>query len=524
MSKARLTRQELGWLLTQEAVGAAERLRMGVQVLNASGAAADVEPASLDATLNALDDAMKMLSSLHSRPSTFRGRRGRIDLAALMWEVAPEARVSIEPGSGTEVFGDESEIRRMLHVLAGQGTGGGAAITIKREEDEVRVAVVLGPDSSGTADTERAWMSRMAVRYGGRYELEGGAEVLSLPADGVSERKEREALRKELDEARKQGEAYARELAQVYTHEAVAGGVPSTVPPPHPSQPAAERLAALSRFSAGVAAELRSILSPAARQLPARPARSSQPQLGQVVGQSSPSNIALGENPEERWEVVRRALMRAQDFVGGLAHLGELDSEEPHSEVDLVETARSVVSTLSGRADRSGVLLQVSTRLEGVSPPVSHERGKAGGATVPQARPRDNAKESDRAPVSERSRGEELPVRTAPRAVSVLLRELVGQAIASSPRGASVTIAISNDEVEGARITVDDAGAPLPASARRSFVGLDIEPGTHGRATSVPLYVANEIAGWLGVSLELADADAGGLRIIVTFPRAALAR
>jgi signal transduction histidine kinase len=297
----------------------------------------------------------------------------------------------------------------------------------------------------------------------------------------------------------------------------VGGGAPSTVPPPHPSEPAAERLAALSRFSAGVAAELRSILSPAARQLPGRSSRSSQPQI-----QVSPSTIALAENPEERWEVVRRALMRAQDFVGGLAHLGELDSDEPHTEVDLVETARTVVSTLSGRADRSGVLLQVSTHLEGISPPVSQQRGRMG--APPHVPPRDDAKDSDRAPVSERSRGEELTVRTAPRAVSVLLRELVGQAIASSPRGASVGIVISNDEIEGARITVDDAGAPLPASARRSFVGLDIEPGTHGRATSVPLYVANEIAGWLGVSLELADADAGGLRIIVTFPRAVLAR
>ena len=33
MSKGRLTRQELSWLLTQEAQNAAERLRVGVQVL-----------------------------------------------------------------------------------------------------------------------------------------------------------------------------------------------------------------------------------------------------------------------------------------------------------------------------------------------------------------------------------------------------------------------------------------------------------------------------------------------------------
>ncbi|WP_394821056.1 sensor histidine kinase [Pendulispora albinea] len=512
MSKARLTRQELGWLLTQEAVGAAERLRVGVQVLKtnvpppmadpgAPGSSSSHEPATLDATLNALDDAMKMLSSLHARPMGVRGRRGRIDLAALIWEVAPDARVSIEPGSGTEVFADEGEIRRMLHVLVGQGTGAGSAITIRREEDDVRVAVVLGPDSSVTADTERAWMSRMAIRYGGRYELEGGAEVLSLPADGVSERNEREALRKELDEARKQGEAYARELAQVYTHEAVVTA-PSTVPPPHASHPAAERLAALSKFSAGVAAELRSILSPAARQLPVRQPRPSSPS----VGQSSPPPLSLGESPEERWEMVRRALARAQDFVGALAHLGELDPEEPQVDVDLVETVRTVVAGLAGRADRYGVVLQVNARVEGVLPPASRERGRD---------------DSDRAPLSERGRGEEIPVRTAPRALAVLVRELVGQAIASSPRGATVSISMrgDGDEPGAARLTVDDAGTPLPASARRALVGLDIEPGTHGRGTSVPLYVANEVANWLGLSMELADAEAGGLRVVVTFAR-----
>ncbi|MEO7113082.1 MAG: hypothetical protein ABI183_21770 [Polyangiaceae bacterium] len=114
MSKGRLTRQELGWLLTQEAMGSAERLRVGVQVLKTNAPPAPLpeaeDPANhgLDATLNALDDAMKMLSNLHTRPSGVKGRRGRIDLAAMIWEVAPDARVSIEPGpvdrSGTEVF------------------------------------------------------------------------------------------------------------------------------------------------------------------------------------------------------------------------------------------------------------------------------------------------------------------------------------------------------------------------------------------------------------------------------------
>src|SRR6516225_2631695 len=243
MSKGKLTRQELGWLLTQEAQGAAERLRRGVTALTQAppppGAdASGVDASGVDATLSALDDAMKMLSSLHNKPVSVRGRRGRIDLASLLWEVAPEARVSIEPGSGTEVFGDEAELRRMLHVILGHGSGTGSVVTVRRDGDEVVIGIVLGPDASATAETERAWLARMAVRYGGRYELEGGMEVLALPAEGVEARDDVAKLRKELDEARKQGEAYARELAAVWA----AGDEPlaqSSYPPP--STPAAER-------------------------------------------------------------------------------------------------------------------------------------------------------------------------------------------------------------------------------------------------------------------------------------------
>src|SRR5580692_10215412 len=113
---------------------------MGVQVLKSNVPpvpdAADAQP-GVDATLDALDDAMRMLSNIHKTPSSTRGRRGRIDLASLLWEVAPEARVSIEPGGGTEVFGDESELRRMLHVMLGHGSGTGSSVTIKRDGDEV---------------------------------------------------------------------------------------------------------------------------------------------------------------------------------------------------------------------------------------------------------------------------------------------------------------------------------------------------------------------------------------------------
>ena len=105
MTKGRLTREELGWLLTQEAQGAADRLRSGLQVIRtqappAPTTGADDASGEMDRSLDALDDVMRMLSNLNQRAVGGAPRRGRIDLAALVYEVAPSARVSIEPVTG----------------------------------------------------------------------------------------------------------------------------------------------------------------------------------------------------------------------------------------------------------------------------------------------------------------------------------------------------------------------------------------------------------------------------------------
>src|SRR5579859_4371478 len=418
MSKGKLTRQELGWLLTQEAQGAAERLRKGVTALTQAPPAPDVDASGVDATLSALDDAMKMLSSLHNRPVSVRGRRGRIDLASLLWEVAPEARVSIEPGSGTEVFGDEAELRRMLHVMLGHGSGSGSAITIRRTDDEVIVGVVLGPDSSATAETERAWLSRMAIRYGGRYELEGGTEVLALPADGVESRDDLLRLRKELDEARRQGEAYARELAAVW----VAGEEPalSSTHPPSQEPPALGRYGAIGRFAGGIASILRGMLSPVGRELSElRAAFSSR--------KSSPDLETLSRvGVDERLEDIRRKLLAVQDFVAELAAIGETDAREEPRATDLNAIVRNELKRLESRAARAGV----EARLHAV--------------------PDDPAAQA--------------VVRAAPNAVSLLVRELLSHAIAASPRGGAVVVTVlSATDALGTRIVVDDSGTILPA-------------------------------------------------------------
>jgi two-component system OmpR family sensor kinase len=481
VSKGRLTRQELGWLLTQEARGAAERLRKGVSALTQAPPATDADTVAVDATLSALDDTMKMLSSLHARPAGMQGRRGRIDLASLLCEVAPEARVSIEPGSGTEVFGDEAELRRMLHVMLGHGSGTGSTVAIRREGDEVVIGVVLGADSSATADTERAWLSRMAIRYGGRYELEGGMEVLGLPADGVESRDDLALLRKELEEARRQGEAYARELAAVWTGGDEAPSGSSYTIDAHAQHAPAGRYGAVVRLAGGVAATLRAMLSPVGRDVSelksAVSPRKSSPDLESVA------RLGL----DDRLEAIRRKLLLVQDFVAELAAVGDTDTREPAHRVDLAGVVGSEIRALEARAARSGV--QVQTRV-----------GLPGTPAGPE-------------------------VHLPPLAARALVRQLISHAMAASGRGGTVVVALTAPDASlGARIIVDDSGTIVPAAARRALIALEVEPGTFGRPSGVALFVAAEIASAQGALLEIGDAPAeegagGGVRVTVTFPR-----
>jgi two-component system, OmpR family, sensor kinase len=473
MSKGRLTRQELSWLLTQEAQNAAERLRVGVQVLRTQAPPPmDVviqdEPDvhHVDASLDALDDVMKMLSSLNQRQSSSQiaaaPRRGRIDLASLIVEVAPEARVSIEPGSGTEVYGDEADFRRMIQVLIGHGTGEGSSVTVRRDGDDVRISTTLGPEMSPTASTERAWLSRMAVRYGGRHELEGGNEMLVLPAEVSSDRSERESLRKELDEARKQGEVYARELAAVFDRGEEVATISSV--PPAPGVPAADRFATITKVCAGVASELRATLGPLTRDLGA---------------------LRRHDVTDEQLDTLRRRLSHTKELVASLRSIGSLPSQELATEIELVEIAKGAARDGNGFGETNEVRVVVK------------------------------AAES----------GRRLYVRGGAKAVAALARELVAHAVAASPKRSIVEISVADDP-SGPRLVVDDGGSPLPASGRRAFLALETHAGQYGRPSGLPIFMAAELAACIGARLELSDAPAresaegplgGGLRVAVTF-------
>ncbi|MET0595461.1 MAG: sensor histidine kinase [Polyangiaceae bacterium] len=335
MHSERLTRQELTWLLTQEARSAAEKLRKGV-LAGPEIRGATVPPApSFEPELDALDDAMKMLATLYSGGQA-RSRRGRIDLAALLYEVAPNARVSIEPGSGTEVFGDETELRRMIQVLvgstnpAGQSEMGAPDLSVRREGSEIRVSVTLGPDSSANAGTERAWLARMATRYGGRLELEGGTASILLPADGATDQREVEDLRRELEAAQRQGEAYARELAAVFSYSSQSS------PPRFSSHPAESNksLNAISAMAAGVSVQLRSLFRALSKD-----------------GASSKERQSFPPAPGDPIDL-------GTEMVTDLARLAECPIYESVQHVNFADAVRSAMAELESRATRRNVTLK----------------------------------------------------------------------------------------------------------------------------------------------------------------------
>jgi len=340
----RLTRTELSWLLMQEARHAAKKLRSGVGLVAPTIGEAEIrdvtppneDTGGVEATLDGLDAAMSTLSNLYGQQSAPRGKRGRIDIAALVWEVAPEARVQIDMGGGLTVFGYESEFRRMLHVLMSESTDHGgdraAEVSVRREGAEVRIAVQLGPDRSSLEGTELRWLARMAARHGGRLSLEANERILSVPAD--DETNEIETLRKELAIAQKQGEAYARELAQTRDQR--------SEPPPSRGfggSPAGEGLGCLVASARGISSSMRGILAAISRDM--MPLRDQQGEAGDIA-----SSVA-------------RHLTAASELVADLGRVASCPLAEAPAPASVAEILREVVQDQGARAARHDVKIHL---------------------------------------------------------------------------------------------------------------------------------------------------------------------
>jgi len=418
----------------------------------------------VESTLNRLDEAVSMLASLHGHPVP-RGRRGKIDLAALVWEVAPEARVQLEMGEGTTVFGDESELRRMLHVLIGQtgdprSAGATPSVNIRREGDEIRVGVNLGPDTPAAFADERGWLSRMATRYGGRLELDGSMQTLVLAADVDMQRRELENLKKELAAAQAQGEAYARELAAVFNRGDTLSGLtpPAATPPPRPSRlpsSSGDGLAVLVAASRALSADLRGILSAVGRDI--APLRDQGGEVGEIAAS------------------VNRHVTGASEVVADLARLGTCPIGELPRAADLADLLREAVQSERGRAQRHDVDLRLEV-------PESAEEAIEVGA------------------------------------VMALFQVLVDHAIEASPAGSTVSIELKETPT-AYQVSFDDAGPSLPPSARASVLSRDFDAMAHGRPPGLALIAASTIASHLRLVLDLEEGPRGGTRVRLLMPR-----
>lgn len=467
MAQERLTRQELSWLLAQEARGAAKALREGVTHISQPGPKVETLPdgGGVRTSLDALDDAIGMLSELQATRSGTR--RGRIDLAALLCDVAPSARIAMAPGAGTEVFGDENDLRRMLHVLLSQSdaSGGGPAapeVTIRRSQDEVQISVELGPDASPTAALERRWLNRMALRYGGRFELDGGTQTMWLPADGASDQREVAELRKELKQAQQLGEIYARELATLMDSSSEAVEDPSAEDRPSQlgfvpdGEPAAERFSLLVDLCNALSRNLKEWLEPL---------RNDANQLAVSLDRDSELGLDLNQRVAAGYDTLSMLNLFASTKPG-----------EKKQKLDLHQELARALEAAEPRALRRGVALE------------SHSLAI-----------------------------ERCSVTASPTVLLALLQSLLHHAIAATPRGDKVTASASVvDQV--IRVQIEDGGPSIPPRSRARLALHRVDPTSLGRPTGISLLAAATAAKFVGGNLQLGESAAKRTCVILELP------
>jgi two-component system OmpR family sensor kinase len=452
LSQERLTRQELSWLLAQEARGAAKALREGVSALTQPPRVDITTAPNVETNLDALDEAIGRLSELQMGTASV-SRRGRIDLAALLCEVAPHARIGVETSSGTEVFGEESELRRMIHLLLSQSNSGPGdtdssrtVLTIKRDGPWVRISVELGPDQSATAEIERRWLSRMATRHGGRLELEGGTETIILPSDGSGD--EVAELRRELEQAQQLGEAYARELAAVVA----AGDLPQEPTPSQPPPPGADRFEALVASSSAIVRTLRGWID------------SARVDVAEAV-----EKLGMETDLAQR---LNKRMGRAQELLTELERIANCPLDEGTKRHDVAQELREAVSAAESRAARHSISIQV------VAPP-------------------------------------KLEVDTRRSVLGLVLRCLIDHAIAATPRDDGVKIVLEGQGA-GFVLRMEDGGPTVPAVSRLDLLRRRVDPTSVGRPEGLALPVAEAGAALLGARMGFAETGEGRSEVVLT--------
>jgi len=174
---------------------------------------------------------------------------------------------------------------------------------------------------------DQRWLSRTALRHGGRLELHGNTQTLWLPADGAPEREEIASLREELQQAKNLGEAYAKALGESFAdadeHGAAGGGGFHSV----------------VALAAVVTPTLRSVLQ----------------ELQDVL---KDARTALDHNPD----LAARAtagLAHGRELASELARVAECAQDDAEQLVDVAAALRNATTNAGNRAARHDVRVKL---------------------------------------------------------------------------------------------------------------------------------------------------------------------
>lgn len=265
--------------------------------------------------------------------------------------------------------------------------------------------------------------------------------------------------------------------------------------------------------------------------------------LAKSIGRRSPEHldpIAVNSAPRELHPIlvqlnrlldrVARSLQRERNFTGDAAHelrtpLAAMRAHAQvarasHDEAERTQAIDNVIAAIDRTTHLTEQLL-VLTRLDAASriTKTLHDLRALAADVVATTAPGAIAKQIE----LELQDGPPIAAEIEPALVATLLRNLIDNAIRYSPMQTTITLSVACHD-GNARIEVVDQGPGIAsdelARVRDRFYRIagNDEPGS-----GLGLSIASRIAELHGGKLDLENADAGGLRAIVTLPLPATA-
>jgi signal transduction histidine kinase len=262
-------------------------------------------------------------------------------------------------------------------------------------------------------------------------------------------------LRKELEQAKQLGEAYARELAEVFSTGAGASSPSKANVEVADDSTGSERFDLLRGVGAALVRHLRPLLD------------GMEVDLEKVRGKLGDGASAV-QGLQQRYAAMRETL-------GELNRVANADYRDTPETMLPGTVVTEVVASAERRSSRHGVKLSVLN--------------------------------ADSSPT---------PIRRS--ILTLLVRSLLDHAIAATPRDGVVRVTVGPAPDGGITVVVRDGGPGVPPRAHTDLLRHRLDPTSMGRPAGVTLLVADTAAAILGARLSLGEGAGGGLEVRLVLP------